>query len=813
MSAPIRILIVGGTPEFEAAVSDQLQAVGIYGVFYRATNGGDYVRLLKVGVDVIIAEEQRESVRPSLNTMSALSLLNEQNLDVSFLVVADSIGEEAVVDYMRQGADDVIFKERLSRLGPAITRALADRETRYARRRAEAAHRYSETRFRTISGLISDFAYALRVTEGGIMAWEWMTQMTDRISGLRLDDLPDQGGWSDLVHPDDRPVIERHYATLCAGGASEVEFRIVTGSGGVLYLRDHCQAVPDDWGLLIFGAVRDITEFREASLALRASEERFRQLFEHAADAVFVNDRSGRFLDANQLAVDTLGYSREELCQLATRDLNPILTPDRIDSVWQGIVAGGPRSLEGVLYQKDGSALDVDVRLSVFESNGDELMLAVVRDIRERKRAEEALRQSEEQHRRIVETSSEGIVMTDVDGQITFANERHLEMFGYTREELMGRPTLDFMSPEAQSLVASKMSSQGVLQRQEYSLKLQRKDGSDIWVVVSSSPLHGPDGLFQGRLAMITDVTERKRAEEELFQAQKLESVGRLAAGIAHEINTPIQFVGDNVHFLRDSFASLKRVVLAARELRQSIEADEPTRTPRADDGATVGGAAIEALRAVEEEADLDYLTDEVPRAIEQTLDGIERVASIVRAMKEFAHPDGTDLVAVDLNQALRSTLTVARNELKYVADVETDFAELPLVPCQPSAINQVFLNLLVNAAQAIEDSVRLEPGRRGTIRVLTSRDDDEVLVEVSDTGCGIPDDVQAKVFDQFFTTKSVGRGTGQGLALAHRVVVEQHGGSLSFQSEVGRGTTFIVRLPLHESCQGRPAGILPDIA
>jgi signal transduction histidine kinase len=377
----------------------------------------------------------------------------------------------------------------------------------------------------------------------------------------------------------------------------------------------------------------------------------------------------------------------------------------------------------------------------------------------------------------------------------------------------MGRPTLDFMSPEAQSLVASKMSSQGVLQRQEYSLKLQRKDGSDIWVVVSSSPLHGPDGLFQGRLAMITDVTERKRAEEELFQAQKLESVGRLAAGIAHEINTPIQFVGDNVHFLRDSFASLKRVVLAARELRQSIEADEPTRTPRADDGATVGGAAIEALRAVEEEADLDYLTDEVPRAIEQTLDGIERVASIVRAMKEFAHPDGTDLVAVDLNQALRSTLTVARNELKYVADVETDFAELPLVPCQPSAINQVFLNLLVNAAQAIEDSVRLEPGRRGTIRVLTSRDDDEVLVAVSDTGCGIPDDVQAKVFDQFFTTKSVGRGTGQGLALAHRVVVEQHGGSLSFQSEVGRGTTFIVRLPLHESCQGRAAGILPDIA
>jgi signal transduction histidine kinase len=276
------------------------------------------------------------------------------------------------------------------------------------------------------------------------------------------------------------------------------------------------------------------------------------------------------------------------------------------------------------------------------------------------------------------------------------------------------------------------------------------------------------------------DVTEQRALQGQLDQAQRLESVGRLAAGIAHEINTPIQFVGDNTRFLQDAFARFEKMIQAYR---------------RYVDGA--GDAALLAdTRRAEEEADIGYLSEEVPKALEQTLDGVGRVATIVRAMKDFAHPDQGEKVPTDLNHALLSTLTVARNELKYVADVETDLGDLPSVPCYVGQLNQAFLNILVNAAHAIADVVG-DTGEHGRIRVQTRREADGVLIAIADTGGGIPEHVRDRVFDPFFTTKDVGRGTGQGLAIARNVIVERHGGSLSFETEMARGTTFFIHLPL----------------
>ena len=297
---------------------------------------------------------------------------------------------------------------------------------------------------------------------------------------------------------------------------------------------------------------------------------------------------------------------------------------------------------------------------------------------------------------------------------------------------------------------------------------------------------HAP-GVTAGRIVrgISIDITAQKQLEMELQQAQKLESVGRLAAGIAHEINTPVQFVSDNCHFLRDAVGEMSKVLSAYREACMA-----------AASGSMTAAEVVDRGRAAEQAADLDFLTENMPKAVERSLEGLDRVATIVRSMKEFSHPHQDAPSSADLNAAIRSTLTIARNEYKYLAELHTDLGEIPPVVCYVGELNQVFLNIIVNAAHAIGDVVA---GResKGLITVSTRQDGDDVVVSIEDTGGGIAAAIQDKVFDPFFTTKEVGRGTGQGLAIARSVVVDKHGGRLTFESQPGIGTTFLIRLPI----------------
>jgi signal transduction histidine kinase len=291
------------------------------------------------------------------------------------------------------------------------------------------------------------------------------------------------------------------------------------------------------------------------------------------------------------------------------------------------------------------------------------------------------------------------------------------------------------------------------------------------------------DDLRRAHDAVTEEVTARKRVESELLQAQKLEAVGRLAAGIAHELNTPVQFVNDNITFVNESMQDLAAVMAAYRELREKVARGSAT----AEDA--------EQLVALEAERDLAFIEENIPMALTRSVDGLTRVATIVRSMKEFAHPARKDMALADINRAIRSTLDVARNEYKYVANLETDLADIPQVMCFLGDLNQVVLNLLVNAAHAIGDVVK-DTADRGTIKVTTRLEGGHVVIRISDTGTGIPEAAQKHIFEPFFTTKAVGKGTGQGLAISRQVVVEKHGGTLSFETEPGRGTTFIIRIP-----------------
>ena len=282
------------------------------------------------------------------------------------------------------------------------------------------------------------------------------------------------------------------------------------------------------------------------------------------------------------------------------------------------------------------------------------------------------------------------------------------------------------------------------------------------------------------------EVEERDKMEIQLRHAQKLESIGQLAAGIAHEINTPTQYIGDNTRFVRDACGDLFKLVVEQGRLFTAARAG------------AVPAELLDAVEAAAKLADVEYLTAEVPRALEQSLEGVGRVSKIVRAMKEFSHPGSTEKTPTALNKAIESTVTVCRAEWKYVAELVTEFdAALPPVPVLPGEFNQIILILVVNASHAIADVVGDGAKGKGTITVSTRRDGEWAEIRIRDTGTGIPEKARGKIFEPFFTTKGVGKGTGQGLAIAHSVVVGKHGGTIHFETETGKGTTFVIRLPL----------------
>jgi signal transduction histidine kinase len=288
----------------------------------------------------------------------------------------------------------------------------------------------------------------------------------------------------------------------------------------------------------------------------------------------------------------------------------------------------------------------------------------------------------------------------------------------------------------------------------------------------------------QAEQELRAEMERRESVERLLRHAQKLKAVGQLAAGIAHEINTPAQFAAHNVGFLRSGFDGLQAVLAEYRHALASLSA------------APGYEQVLERVTAAEAAADLAFLEQNVPAAFTDALDGLERISTIVQAMKEFGNADRQEKSLIDLNQALQVTLTIARTEYAPVADIETDFQPLPPVMCHQGDMNQVFLNLLVNAAHAIAEMVG-QGGRKGVIRLRTAHEGRWVRIDIQDTGCGIAPEIQERLFEPFFTTKEVGRGSGQGLAIAYSLVVDKHGGSLSFASEVGRGTTFTIRLPV----------------
>ncbi len=523
--------------------------------------------------------------------------------------------------------------------------------------------------------------------------------------------------------------------------------------------------------------------FRDMSISREMAEQQTRELalaLENAAAGMVILGPDKLIRYVNPQYERQLGLDRSELIgRLPDRGID---SPELYVELWQALDGGRKWSGRLSSRRRDGSILYEQTTIApICDAAGGVLgYVATLLDVSALHAVENRLQYLGA----AIESADECILILSLENTVIYVNPAYERQHGVRLVDIAGQqPDSMQNAPEPNSSELHGMIA-AIVRGESWRGTLNSVSGRGETLVedVSVSPIRDSKGGVTAYLIVKRDVSEKLHMEQQLLRAQKLEAVGQLAAGIAHEINTPTQYVGDNIRFLKDSFREILALIERLRQLADT-----------ATDGRILSADLGKALQ----ETDTDYLLAEVPTAIDQSIDGVDRVSKIVRAMKDFSHP-ATERTPLDINRAIASTATVASNEWKYIAELQTDFdPDLPAVPVMPGDFNQVILNMIVNAAHAIGDVVGDGGHGRGTITLATRRADEHAEIRISDTGCGMTPEVAARIFDPFFTTKAVGKGTGQGLAMAHNVVVVRHGGTIKVESTPGAGTTFIIRLPL----------------
>ena len=546
--------------------------------------------------------------------------------------------------------------------------------------------------------------------------------------------------------------------------------------------------------ILAFALITSVIDKRisRQQLVLESERKMLRALIDHIPDCMYVKDYEGRFILANQRLATTLGVADADMLIGKTDfDYYPLELATKFRDDEQSIMLQGVSLFEHEetgMSRETGPIPMLTTKVLLRDHNGAVVGIAGVgRDISERKKHEQALLSAERRYRSMFDEALVGLFELDREGRAIHANPAMAEFMGYqSAGQMLGAAHAPIWSAGAssgrrQELIAELETKDHV---KSFEMEMVKVTGQKISISTSIRARYA-QGERIGYVGIFEDITSRQLLQDQLLQAQKLESVGQLAAGIAHEINTPVQYIGDNVRFLKETFEELFTLNEEYARLLRAAQHEDVTPRMLAE--------VVDAVRNV----DTGYLFEEIPKAIDQTLEGVTRVANLVAAMKEFSHPGTGAKVPLDLNRAIESTVTMSRNEWKYVADLKMELdVALPEVLCLPGEFSQVVLNLIVNAAHAIADVAQAGGRSRGLITVATRSLEDQVEVRVSDTGNGIPQKVQSRIFDPFFTTKEIGKGTGQGLAIARSVVVDKHQGTIAFETEEGSGTTFTILLP-----------------
>ncbi len=567
-------------------------------------------------------------------------------------------------------------------------------------------------------------------------------------------------------------------ATRSSSELRNVELTFVTADGGKLPVSINLARVNNEAGETV-GVVAGAKDISELKRTLRKAEQQrqfIQNIFNTVPGGLLVIDETFRLLQYNEtfkriipdwsvkygLSEETL---QEELLASLARELpkNP-----------SGEITI-PGTVEEMIVEYHASSEDF--------SDREVHRVIFIHDVTSRHKAQ-AVRKLQST---VLEQTSEGVLVTDIQGVILYTNLAAQHMSGYGADEALGRkPSLfksgihdnDFYNDLWSTLKADKVWSGSMTNR--------RSDGTFFETEMTISPVRSTGKEVTHYVSLWRDVGQIRSLQRQLLQAQKLEAVGQLAAGVAHEINTPIQYIQNNLTFFNTSFTDMTPLL---DELQRGL----------GDAGLQIDPKWRQKLTELIEESDLNFLQDEIPQGIEEALKGVETVARIVAAMKEFANPGKEDKQFIDINRHIENAVLVTHGEWKDVAELTTEMTpNVPLLSCESSSMSQLLLHLILNARDAVKARDRQDPPGRITISTRSSEDILEITIK--DNGVGIAADVRDRIFDPFFTTKEVGKGSGQGLAIVYDIVVNRHKGEIVCESEPGMGTTMIVRLPVNNT-------------
>jgi PAS domain S-box-containing protein len=602
-------------------------------------------------------------------------------------------------------------------------------------------------------------------------------------------------GLRNYTHSDDWNLFEQALQkTLKSIDAGPFDCRLTHKNGDMLWVRAHLSALSQNGRTAVSGILVDITKRRQTEDGIRWSEGKYRSILESIQEVYFETDLKGCITFANSALSQHLGYSKEELLGMSNRQYTDEASRKRLfDAFHQLYLTGKPiKAVEETIIRKDGSRGISELSVSLIrDAEGKPVgYTGISRDVTERKEMEETIRQSEERYRTIINEMDEWYYESDLEGNLLYFNEAIARTLGYPPEKLSGKNFRDIISKQDADEIYKLFHRVFETGQSARNIPYQflHPDGPITFAEFSIFPKRDQKGKICGFRAVGHDITEKKKAQHQQMLSEKMASISQLAAGAASKISNPTFFINSNLKTLSEYLSDITGLIKLTQSLPQTVACDNPATID-------VLNQRMEEIRDKAKDLKIDFILEDLDSLIKESQASVEQIIHTIHDLETYEATGDDPPKQDDINENLEAALNKIWNELKYKAIITRDYGDLPKISCHSRQINQVFINLLRNAAQAIEEE--------GEIKISTRQPQEGyVEIRIEDSGVGIPQKNLSRIFDPFFTTKGTEKATGLGLHVAFSII-DRHQGNISVESKQGVGTTFIISLPVNLKAAG----------